>query len=288
MEESDSHSGSRIVSNILYELESDQIDKILDVLKSKYQHQFGGLEATGYGQYVKGISVPRFSPAGQKRFVQIFNTSDHWVCATNIFSKHSHDVYVYDSLYETLSETLIVQVTSILRADAEKDAITFHIRSFQQQKRTTRLCGFYALAAAVSILHNKDPTFELFDEESMNPTYRKLCMGVVETFSSITVDVDSPDVNMVVVNKLHCKCQKQANDKMMQCNKCKNWYHMGTCVPVSTDRRTTNKMTWFGPCCSGDSADVVEIIDLNWTRIICTEKDCFENKQYFVIWNKTT
>ena len=67
--------------------------------------------------------MPKFNAADKRRFVQIFNTGDHCVCVTNVFSRKTHIVYVYDSLYSNVSDALVLQVSSLLRAEDKPDEI---------------------------------------------------------------------------------------------------------------------------------------------------------------------
>jgi hypothetical protein len=146
------------------ELNSDDIDCIMDILKHQYGNVVAGLEPSILGQCCLNKTMPKFSAVGNRPFVQILNVGDHWLCCTNIFSPSSHDVYVFDSMYRNVGSSLIVQVSSLLRAEVDVNEIQFHVRSFQQQKPGTRMCGFYAVAAAVSCVLRIDPTGHLYDE----------------------------------------------------------------------------------------------------------------------------
>ena len=42
---------------------------------------------------------------------------------TNVFSRKTHIVYVYDSLYSNVSDALVLQVSSLLRAEDKPDEI---------------------------------------------------------------------------------------------------------------------------------------------------------------------
>lgn len=117
------------------ELTSDEIDEWMAILQEQYGRRISGLQASVLGQFRKGASLPKFRTVGRNRFVQILNDqSDHWVCVTNVFGDTSHDVFVYDSLFEVLHDSIIVQVSSLLRDDTSEDEIVFHVRSFRQQK----------------------------------------------------------------------------------------------------------------------------------------------------------
>src|SRR6218665_1395775 len=128
------------------------------LLRDKYGRRISGLQDSVLGQCRKGTSLPKFRPVGRHRFVQILNVNDHWVCVTSLFTGLNH--------------SLIVQVSSLLRADTSKDEVIFHIRSFKQQKRGTRTCGFYAAAAAVDCCMKADPTGHIFEESMLSRQFK--------------------------------------------------------------------------------------------------------------------
>ncbi len=250
--------------DFLGELNSDHIDRVMAVLRMFHGDQLAGLEATGYGQYVSGRSMPRFEAAGRKRFAQIFNTGDHWICATNIFSKNTHDIYVYDSLYATVPETLLVQLSSIMRAEEDPDELNIHVRNFQQQDKMNRMCGFYAVASLVSVVLNVDPTRVLYDENSMPQHFFKLYeKGEIKQFTYSINNNEKQNISVKKYRKLHCLCQKKSSGRMIQCVQCVSWFHMDTCVTVEASQNTLNEMVWLCPCCDIPRPQENEIIDVS-------------------------
>ena len=234
------------------ELNSDHIEDVLVVLREKYGQTYAGLQSSIVGQCIRYCSVPKFQPAGKKRFVQIFNTGDHWVCATNVFASKSHTVYVYDSLYARVSNALILQVSSLLRAEDKPDEIEFCVRHFQQQQKGTRLCGFYAVAACVSCVLQQDPTGRVFEESQMPQYFYDLVhRGAVRAFPSMPVNVSQP-MPTETHAKVHCLCHKESNASphMIQCPRCQYWFHLGSCVPEPATPRTLRKMEWICPSCT--------------------------------------
>ena len=241
------------------ELNSDQIDKALAVLALIYGKVFGGFVATGYGQYVSCKSMPRFKAIKNIRFIQILNVGDHWICATNCFTKNFHDVFIYDSAYTKISNSLHVQMSSILRGIEEPDEITYHIRNYQRQSDGSRMCGFYAVAAAVSVANNTDPTQLLFKEENMLASFHKLLEGDVSEWPSTKLTIKKKTVATEVLKKVHCLCQKPSAGEMIQCKACLNWFHIGTCIELNASQKTIEKMDWFGPCCNPVEAASLDV-----------------------------
>jgi len=49
----------------------------------------------------------------------------------------------------------------------ERDAITVRVRNFDVQPHQSRLCGFYAVAAALSVCNDVDPSGNRYDVDSL-------------------------------------------------------------------------------------------------------------------------
>ena len=229
------------------ELSSDELDVVFKIMKENFGHMFGGLQHTGMGAYAPGLSMPRFTAVGSKRFVQILHQPDHWICATNLFSESSHDVFLYDSLYSFIETSTVAQITSLLRDEDKPDIITFHIRKFRQQELGTRLCGFYAVAAAFSCCLNIDPTGLEFDKFQLQ-RHLQQCLKSRKVTAFPSINTGRISSTTVVRKKLHCLCQNQSTKNMVQCSFCSNWYHT-KCVNVDDKQLLQVSLAWRGPCC---------------------------------------
>jgi len=77
--------------------------------------------------------------------------------------------YMYDNLYSKVSDSLVLQVSSLLRAEDKPDEIEFSVRRFQQQQMGTRLCGSVCVLRATrgSYWH---PLRRVGDENAENVT----------------------------------------------------------------------------------------------------------------------
>jgi hypothetical protein len=234
--------------NLCDELSSDDVDEAMRMLRALKGDGIGGLQDSILGVCKRSVSLPKFSPCVNERFVQIFNTGDHWVCATNTFSDAASKVYVYDSLYTKISQSLVVQVSSLLRCDDDPDEIEFYVRDFQQQRMGTRLCGYYAVAACVACVLGDDPTGMIYDENMLQPYYEDLIgNGNVQLFPGTRSTTRKP-LNVHPQQKLHCLCQRTsaASREMIQCSNCLYWFHCDTCVSKpQTTPTTLQKQTWF-------------------------------------------
>jgi hypothetical protein len=109
-------------------------------------------------QCTRNVATSKFEPVGERQFVQIFNTGDHWICVITKFTSSSDEINIYDSLKPTaVSQSLAMQKSSLMRNHRLKDdRLTFNLRKFEQLSGRTRLCGFYAVAAMYSCCNNVD------------------------------------------------------------------------------------------------------------------------------------
>ena len=146
------------------EYDDEIIEQHLSIMREKFPN-IEGLQSTCVGQYVQGTSIPKFRAVLQEKFVQILHNYDHWICITNVFSDDPLNIYVYDSLYTSLEMSTIVQASSLLRIMAKDiKQLSFEIRQFRQQRTGTRLCGLYAVAAALAACQGVDVSCHLYDE----------------------------------------------------------------------------------------------------------------------------
>ena len=107
--------------------------------------------------------MPKFGMQAGK-FVQIFYLHDHWAVGINMFSSSSHVIYWYDSRPKSfVRQEVIVQLSSLLRADTEEQTMKLHIRNCDHQPDNTNLCGHYAIGFTLAICGGVDPTLLRFD-----------------------------------------------------------------------------------------------------------------------------
>ena len=223
-----------------------------------------GLQLPGLGQCIRGKTMPRFQAVGHNRFVQILNIGDHWVCTTNVFSVDADDVYIFDSLQMPLNELMEVQVSSLLRDHVSADDhISYRLRHYDTQPTGTRLCGFYAVAAALSIAAGVDPTFFAFNEATLvDEVNERLASRHSKPISSTLNVHRHSDVWVKRKPKLHCLCRKPSSRfKMIECGTCSNWYHTA-CVSPPQEVVRRQSAEWNGPCCDLPKKAVIGQFDL--------------------------
>ena len=237
------------------EMSDTAVDDVMLLLRQHSPH-IDGLEPVGLGQCQKRSatvpgSLPRFSPA-TRPFVQVLNVGDHWICTTNYFSLQQNEVHIFDSMFRTVSANAILQLSAILRRQTDCDSITVRVRDFDVQPHRSRLCGFYAAAAALSICNDVDPSGNRYDVDSLASC---VSVAVANKCPDVIVprqNVGASDLSVVVRPKLHCVCHSASTDHdMVQCSQCMYRYH-SVCLAV-TD---TTDHTWLGPCCVSSSSAI--------------------------------
>ena len=158
----------------------------------------------------------------------------------------------FDSMFRTVSANAILQLSAILLRQTDCDSITVHVRDFDVQPHRSRLCGFYAAAAALSICNDVDPSGNRYDVDSLASC---VSVAVANKCPDVIVprqNVGASDLSVVVRPKLHCVCHSASTDRdMVQCSQCMYRYH-SVCLAV-TD---TTDHTWLGPCCVSSSSAI--------------------------------
>ena len=167
---------------------------------------------------------------------------------------------MFDSLFQNINTTTTVQITSLLRSDESADEITFNLRNFKQQSRGTRLCGFYAVAAAFACCEKVDPSGVVYDEKMLQTHYNRSIS--TKSVSLFPIHARRPITQLllpVTKPKLYCRCQTVSDSDMIQCTACRNWYHQ-RCVPaIASEATRRESVIWLGPCCYDEENDILTI-----------------------------
>jgi hypothetical protein len=143
-----------------------------------------------------------------------------------------------------------VQLTSLLRAKSKPNSVMFDIRNYDRQQQP--MCGYYAIAAALSICQGIDPTRNRYDVRSLYETVRRgLNEGRFDNPSYRSTRTQPENLAVRRYSKLHCLCQSPSDKDtvMVQCTPCMNWYH-ANCVSLSEEDVMHNSQDRSGPCCS--------------------------------------
>lgn len=128
------------------------------------------------------------------------------------------------------------------------------MRKFDSQSRGSRLCGYYAVAAAVSCCLRVDPTGCVYDENQLIESFHRFKGSdneLHEPFPYVSVKSDIRTVLEAKKPMLYCICQQPDNCKrMIKCTVCGKWFHE-VCVLVSSSQLKDADKEWPGPCCGG-------------------------------------
>ena len=117
------------------------------------------------------------------------------------------------------------------------------------------MCGYYAVAAAVTCLFGEDPSLQLYDETKLREHFElMISSGQVTQFPGITITlaVGESAPTEFTTPKLHCICHRESavGRKMIQCSSCHYWFHCDICVQMPESPGTMQRTTWLGQCCS--------------------------------------
>ena len=241
------------------ELGDGDIMTAMDQLRAAYP-DVDGLQHPGLGVCVAGHSMPRFKPV-VRPFVQVLNIGDHWITATNMLTRNNCLIYWFDSLHgRNISPSTAMQLSSLLRRQTN-DYIQLIHRACPLQYTWSRLCGYYALAAAYAVCSGSDPTGREYDAQTMVDVIdRNIQTGRVDQVPSATQGPAKTRMRQRIP-KLHCNCHQPSAGKMIQCTNCTNWFHVD-CVSVTARQLRRLSAAWNGPCCSQPArAPPVVIID---------------------------
>ena len=206
-------------------------DRIIDACQCLLrQHVENDLGASGFQSVCLG-EVMYFS-VEQKQFIQILNTGhSHWVTISTIGTYPV--VYVYDSMYDVASSHLRAQIACLLMAQQAEITITFvdvkkQIGSYD--------CGLYAIAYATALAHGCDPGGHHYYQEKLRSHLKKCLLN--RRLSLFPHKLVHPSDSFQSVEKVavYCLCRMPEIPglDMIECTKCKEWYHLDVCVKVPT------------------------------------------------------
>ncbi len=182
--------------------------------------------------------------SGTNNFVQIlYINGNHWVCTSNRFSP-AGAVDVFDcSTCSRNSRTLKRQLALILQCPAA----SFCVRHIDVQRQNgSSECGLFAIAFAYTLCLGLDPSTIRYDQAQMR-THYEACINDEEFEMFPTLPYHHRQAarqNRVKSEKqlrIFCKCRlpwdKDDTTKgaMIQCSRCKEWYHEHCCNINSTD-----------------------------------------------------
>ena len=176
--------------------------------------------------------------AGIENFVQIvYINGNHWVCVANKFSpKGTIDVYDCAPSLSKNSMTLRKQLAVILKCQSS----SFVVRHVEVQRQTGCAdCGLFSIAFAYSLCCGLDPHAMHFKQLQMRPHYE--CCIDAEKITMFPTSLrnrrQAAKARCLYSKKVcvFCKCRLPwdrddiVKGPMIQCHRCKEWYHKKCC-----------------------------------------------------------
>ena len=193
------------------------------------------------------------SDSGQA-FVQIVIVRENdWVTVSNLLNAPGITC-VYDSLHtlnvkakeEKINYPMTVDLGACQISRCEK-SFTMVVENVQQQNRGED-CGLFAIAYAALLCIDQDPAKAVINQNIM---LQELMQSLQDTditrFVNNVTKIDESKVQKIRYQwtcKVYCICHMPDDgSKMVQCSKCKTWYHQN-CV-----RGDFSKREWPCPKC---------------------------------------
>ena len=154
-------------------------------------------------------------------FIQILHAGDHWLTVQGISPSLAR---TYDTMNYSSSGDVQLQIAAIMHCEA--DTITLEVQSTQKQ-RGPNDCALFAIAYAVDLCCENDPTMlwynqhkmrehlvECLQEKKMRPFPSRVCR---------------PSKPLTISFAVYCVCRltdlEDENDSMARCENCHQWYH---------------------------------------------------------------
>ena len=127
----------------------------------------------------------------------------------------------------------------------KKQEITMEYASVQKQMGRSDCTPFFALAFITSACNGEYPVKQIYDQSAMrNHLVRCIEKGKMTPFPSSTGRKHGTTTKTTV--PVYCVCRMiDDGTKMIECCKCKEWYHLA-CAEVERDYIIGNKkLDWF-------------------------------------------
>ena len=182
-------------------------------------------------------------------FVQILHDGHgHWLTISTVGAEDGAEVYVYDSMHPSVGTFTKKEIASILCTEKQKIQLKF--MDVQMQAGGCD-CGLFAVAFATSLASGIPPGKYCFDQTKMRKhLYTCLQKGRITNFPTIKERRLHTKVKSRDEIEVYCECRmpELRNVEMVQCCKCKEWYHVH-CVSVPRTALVDKNAKWFCSRC---------------------------------------
>ena len=219
------HSDKRILTTPGQWLNSSIIDTAQTLLATQFRNTFG-FQSVGCG-------LAMTFAVKQRPYVQILhdNMQKHWLTISNIGTEEAV-VFVYDSLFHQCSPHVQQQISTISRTKSPEIKLCFV--NVQRQSGSSD-CGLFAIAFATSICFGTHPEKTFYCQKAMRQ-HLVNCIenGYMTEFPVQRTRRCTAKILDEQVIKVYCVCRmpRMANEAMIACSQCKEWYHGDICIKV--------------------------------------------------------
>lgn len=199
----------------------------------------------GFQQTCIGMTLTFEIQRGE--FIQILHDGiGHWLTISSV-GCHGAEIEVYDSRYPSIGACIRKQIAALLSSHEEK--IIVKMMDVQMQAGGCD-CGLFAIAFATALTCGIQPGECTFKQGEMRKhLYKCLSRGELSMFpllkSRLQRDVGVKSKDHI---ELFCTCRMPEIPPMVECSKCKEWYHVH-CVEVPQAALDNSSLEWACPAC---------------------------------------
>lgn len=214
-------------------LSNNIINKCLDMMSKQFDHAIGLKNIDYFEDKVPYIDEDLPS---EGLFVQIYLLSNHFVTVAGRFDRFNADLSIYDSMNSLFpNDKLLI---SKISSQFKNNNIPLSTRVLEVTNQgATGDCGVHAIANALSILLNTNPSSVRYDISMLRPhLINCLENAKFEMFPCLQLGLKPIYKGVKVKSALvYCSCRKPyGGHKTIQCDNCMEWFHF-KCIKDSSN-----------------------------------------------------
>ena len=200
----------------------------------------------------------------------ICKAEHHWVTVSNIDCPAGNCVYVYDSLFHTVSDSCIKQIAAILCHSQREIKVVYPA---VQRQRGSSDCGAFALAFATSLCSGENPAAITYCQKKLRSHIVSCLENRCITFFPCYSKRKASKVHTEVTIDIICLCRLPEYGNMICCHACGEWYHEN-CVKAP-------KAAWEEETSSGSAIHVPACL-INRFEPLALEKNVLNQNSFSV------
>ena len=173
----------------------------------------------------------------------------HWVTVSNIDCPAGNCVYVYDSLFHTVSDSCIKQIAAIQCHSQREIKVVYPA---VQRQRGSSDCGAFALAFATSLCSGENPAAITYCQIKLRSHIVSCLENRCITSFPCYSKRKAPKIHTEVTIDIICLCRLPEYGNMICCHACGEWYHEN-CVKAPKAAWEEENFIWVcntGACLS--------------------------------------